>query len=60
MPRRNGFIEIVIPSPPSVGRSRPRTVELWLRSGVLLRLGHGADPAVLRALVVALAAVPRC
>ncbi len=60
MPRRSRFIEIVIPTPPPVGRTRPRTVEVWLRGGVLLRLGRGADPGVLRAVVVALAAVPRC
>lgn len=60
MPRRSQFIEIVIPTPAPVGRIRPRTVEIWLRGGILLRLGRGADPAVLRAVVVALAAVPRC
>ena len=60
MPRRSRFIEIVIPARLPADRSRPRTVEVWLRGGVLLRLGRGADPAVLRALVVALAEVPRC
>jgi hypothetical protein len=60
MPRRTRFVEIIVPTPPPVGRSRPRTVEVWLRSGVLLRLGHGTDPAVVRALVGALATVPRC
>ncbi len=60
MPRRRHFIEIVIPTPPPSGRIRPRTVEVWLRGGILLRLGRGADPAVLRVLVGALAVVPRC
>lgn len=60
MPRRSPFIEIVIPTPAPVGRTHPRTVEVWLRSGVLLRLGRDADPAVLRAVVVALTEAPRC